>query len=84
LCQISHHILEEFFEFFFASFERGKIESERFLSAQRFARTIGFDRPIIDAAAKVVELKAKFAEYISKLRPRKSRATLTSLTANSK
>src|SRR4030095_9052976 len=60
------------FEFFFALLERGEIDSERFLRAQRFARTIGFDRPIIDAAAKLVELKAKFAEYINKLRPRES------------
>src|SRR6266550_1792495 len=72
LRQISHHILEEFFEFFFALFERGEIDSERFLRAQRFARTIGLDRPIVDAAAKVVELKAKFAEYIDELRPRES------------
>ena len=66
--QISHHILEEFFEFFFALFERGEIDSERFLRAQRFARTIGFDRPIVDAAAKIVELKAKFAENVNELR----------------
>src|SRR6476620_2603483 len=72
LRQISHHILKEFFEFFFALFERGEIDSEGFLRAQRFARTIGFDWPIIDAAAKVVELKAKFAEYINKFRPRES------------
>jgi hypothetical protein len=41
LRQISHHILEEFFEFFFALFERGEVDRERFLRAQRFARTIG-------------------------------------------
>ena len=70
--QISHHILEEFFQFFFALFERGEIDSERFLCAQRFARTIGFDWPIIDTAAKVVELKAEFAEYTNKLWPRES------------
>jgi hypothetical protein len=41
LRQISHHILEEFFEFFFALFERGEVDSERFLRAQRFAWTSG-------------------------------------------
>src|SRR4029078_2855485 len=64
--------MEQFFAFFFAFFGRSEIDSERFLRAQRFARSIGFDRPIIDASAKLVELKAKFAKNINELRPRES------------
>jgi hypothetical protein len=40
LRQISHQILEEFFEFFFALLQRSQIDRERFLSTQRFARTV--------------------------------------------
>src|SRR4030095_7703689 len=69
------------FEFFFALLERGEINSERFLRAQRFARTIGFDRPIIDAAAKVIELKAKFAENVNSLRTRETLAASTGFRA---
>src|SRR4029434_1290864 len=38
----------------------------------RLARTIGFDRPLVDAATKVMKFKAKFPKNINKLRSRES------------
>src|SRR5207245_4135597 len=68
--EIGHQILEEFLKLFFTLFERSKIGSECFLGTERFARTIRFDRPVIDAATKIVEIKTEFAEKIDKFRAR--------------
>src|SRR6266516_4691820 len=60
LGKISHQFLEEFLQFLFALLDRGKIDRECFLCAERFAWTIRFDRPVIDTAAKIVEFNAEF------------------------
>jgi len=72
LREISHQFLKEFLQSLFALLQRGKIDSERFLGAERFARTIRFDRPIIDPAAKIIEFNAEFAEKIDQLGARKA------------
>jgi hypothetical protein len=50
-------------------FQRREIDRKRFFGAERFARTIRFDRAFVDPAAKVVELDSELAEKIDKFRP---------------
>ncbi len=72
LCEISHQILKEFFQLFFALLERGQIGRESFLRAEGFARTIRFDRPIIDTATEIVEIKTELAKNFNQLRAREA------------
>ena len=48
--------------------DRGKIDCKGFFGAERFTRTVRFDRPIINAATEIVELKTKLSEKIDKIR----------------
>src|SRR5207248_8132742 len=62
LGKISHHFLEEVLQSFFALLQGGKIKRESLLCAERFTRSVRFDRPIIDPAAEIVEFNAEFTE----------------------
>ena len=81
LREIGHHFLKQIFQFLFALLDGSKIDRERFLCAERFARAIRFDQPVIDTAAKIVELDAEFAEKIDNVRTREALQLATGFNA---
>ena len=67
LRKIRHQLREEFLQLFFAGGERLEIGGKGFLGAERFAFAMRLDRPLVDSAAKIVKLGAKFAEDVEQL-----------------
>src|SRR2546423_3318950 len=64
LREIRHQFLKQFRQLLFAFGQRLEIARKCFLGAERLALAVRLDRPVVDAATKIVKLDAEFAEVL--------------------